>query len=362
MKKINVGVIFGGQSGEHEVSLKSASEVIKALDRNKYNIFPIAITKKGQWLMGKNGQKYLSLNLLSANRESGVKAENLNNSIKENENQKVAEMILDPYSSKIDIFLPIGHGSFMEDGKLQGMLDMLGATYAFSGTLASALAMNKYQTKIMAKNAGLVVVEDVLLKQGKKYNFDAVIKKLAFPIVVKPSELGSSVGASIANNRKELKASVKKAFRHGKEILLEKYIQGREFTAVIFGNNPPKVWPAIEIVPKVSGWFDYKAKYGKGGSEEICPADIPVKIAKKIQEYSVNIFEELGCRDLARADFIWSRKDKKIYFLEINTIPGMTSQSLAPKAAKAAGLEFGNFLDRIILEVLKRKNNFKTGK
>ena len=345
-KKINVGVIFGGRSGEHEVSLKSAHEVMKALDKKKYNIIPCAITKEGQWLIGKNGQAYLQLNLFKK-----ASAKNIFASAKKN----LAHLINHPDSAKIDIFLPIGHGPFMEDGKLQGLLDMLGVQYVFSGTLASALAMNKNMTKIIARNAGLIVAQDFLLAKGKKYNLNLISKKLAFPIVVKPSELGSSVGASIAKNKKELEVSVKKAFQHGKEILLEKYIAGREFTAVIMGNNPPKALPVVEIVPKVSAWFDYKAKYEKGGSDEICPAKISQKIAKQIQDYSVKIFKELGCRDLARADFIWSAKDKRLYFLEINTIPGMTAQSVSPKAAKVTGLEFSEFLDRLITGALRKK-------
>ncbi|MCX6764054.1 MAG: D-alanine--D-alanine ligase [Candidatus Moranbacteria bacterium] len=313
MKKIKIALLFGGISGEREVSLKTGEKICAALDKNKYTV-----------------EKY-------------------------DPKTDLEKFFIKASRHEFDLIFPALHGPFGEDGKLQGLLDMLGIPYVFSGTLASALAMHKPLTKIIAKNAGLILAKDVLLKKEEKYNLNLIIKKLAFPIVVKPAELGSSVGTSIAKNLQELKKSIKDAFQYGREILLEEYIQGRELTVVVMGNNPPKALLVIEIIPQVSAWFDYRAKYAEGGSAEICPADIPRKIAKKIQEDSVKIFKKLGCADLARADFIWSAKNKKIYFLEINTIPGMTAQSLAPKVAKTMGLEFGEFLDKLIEGALKRK-------
>jgi len=141
---------------------------------------------------------------------------------------------------------------------------------------------------------------------------------------------------------------------YGPEVLLEKFIKGRELTVAIFGNKPPRAFPVVEIIPKVSAFFDYKAKYEIGGSEEVCPAKIPDDIRKKVQKQAVKIFKAVGCQDLSRADFIWNEADDKLYFLEINTIPGMTATSLAPQAAAAAGMEFGRFLDKLIGEALKR--------
>lgn len=342
--KKQLAVIFGGQSGEHEVSLKSSSQVIAALDKNKYEIIPIAITKTGYWLIGEKGQKYLEDNLENATREGGVDSDDSFES-----NSRLPEKF-----PSIDLVLPIMHGNFGEDGKLQGALEMLGLPYVFSGVLASALAMNKRKTKIIAKSAGMKIAKDIVILKNKKYNMEKIIAKLNFPIVIKPSELGSSVGISMAASKEELISGIERALKYGKEVLLEQFVKGRELTVAVMGDNSPKALPVIEIIPKVSGWFDYRAKYETGGSQEICPAKIPEDVRRKIQRYAVKIFKAVGCLDLARADFIWSASDDKLYFIEINTIPGMTATSLAPQAAASSGLDFSLFLDKLIESALKR--------
>lgn len=355
MSKLNLAVVFGGQSGEHEVSLKSANQVMSALNKEKYNIIPIAITKKGRWLVGDKGKEYMELNLPKASEEGGISVEQSQSLVAINQAGKELETFSegDTGGSKIDLVLPIVHGPYVEDGKLQGMLDMLSLPYVFSGTLASALAMNKFKTKLIAKKAGLMIAKDMIV--GKKYKTEKIVKKLNLPVVVKPVELGSSVGISIAQTEEELKTAIDKALEHGGEVLLEQFIKGRELTVAVMGTKTPKALPVIEIIPKVSTFFDYKAKYQSGGSEEVCPAEIPDEIRKKVQRYAVKIFKALGCRDLARADFIWNEETGKICFLEINTIPGMTATSLAPQAAKAAGMEFSEFLDKLIEGAIKRK-------
>jgi|WetSurMetagenome_2_1015567.scaffolds.fasta_scaffold77087_2 D-alanine-D-alanine ligase len=355
MAKLNLAVIFGGQSGEHEVSLKSANQVMSALNKEKYNIIPIAITKKGQWLIGSKGKEYMELNLPRAEEEGGISMEQSQAlvTIKQEEHSLSNFAEGDEEGNKIDLVLPIGHGPYVEDGKMQGFFDMLGIPYLFSGTLSSALSMNKHKTKIIAKSVGIKIAKDMVI--GKKYKTEKIIKKLNLPIVVKPVELGSSVGISIAKTEEELKNSIDKALELGNEVLLEQFIKGRELTVAVMGNKSPKALPVIEIIPKVSTFFDYKAKYETGGSEEVCPAEISDEIRKKVQKYAVKVFKAIGCRDLARADFILSEENSKLYFLEINTIPGMTATSLAPQAAKAAGMEFSEFLDRLIEGAMKRK-------
>jgi D-alanine-D-alanine ligase len=353
--KLNLAVIFGGQSGEHEVSLKSANQVMSALSKEKYNIIPIAITKKGQWLIGEKGEEYMKLNLSKAGEEGGISVEQSQALVTINQGGRELEKFSEGGTNgdKIDLVLPIVHGPYVEDGKLQGMLDMLGLPYVFSGTFASALAMNKYKTKLIAKRAGLVIPKDIVA--GKKYKTEKIIKKLNLPVVVKPAELGSSVGINIAKTEEELKNAIDKALEYGSEVLLEQFIKGRELTVAVMGNKNPKALPVIEIIPKVSTFFDYKAKYEAGGSEEVCPADISEEIRKKVQKYAVKVFKAVGCRDLARADFILCEKDGKLYFLEINTIPGMTATSLAPQAAASARMEFPEFLDKLIDGAMKRK-------
>ncbi|NTV40991.1 MAG: D-alanine--D-alanine ligase A, partial [Candidatus Moranbacteria bacterium] len=252
--KIKLAIIFGGKSQEHEISLKSSQEVIKALDKERYGITLIAITKEGKWLVGEKGQEYLQLNLPNAETEGGVaikQAQTLASSDGENGLSKLS----DGEKSPFDIVLPIGHGAFLEDGKLQGMLEMLGLPYVFSGTLASALAMNKQKTKLVAKSAGLKVAKEIVLKKGKKYFEKKIIAKLNFPIVIKPIESGSSVGMSIVKSEEALTAGIEKAFEYSEEVMLEQFISGREFTVAVFGNKKPKALPVIEIIPKTSEFF-----------------------------------------------------------------------------------------------------------
>lgn len=356
-KKINLAVIFGGKSGEHEVSLSSAISVIKTLDKNKYNIIPIAITKKGNWLLGDMGEKYMKLHDKQAGKENGISI---------NESQSLVtisdeEKSLSKYAEgnmggeKIDLIFPILHGPFGEDGRIQGMLDMLGVPYVFSGVLAHAIAMNKKQANIIAKNAGLNVAQNIIISQGESYDLNFIINKLSMPIVVKPVELGSSVGISINKSKEDLKKGIDEAFKYGGEIMLEKYIKGRELTVTVMGNTKnSKALAVTEIIPVISEFYDYKAKYEDGGSKHVCPAKIPEEIKEKIFDYAVNVFKAIGCKDLARADFILEEGSGRLYFIDLNTIPGMTKTSLAPEAAKEAGMEFKDFLDRLIKDNISK--------
>ncbi|MFA4941768.1 MAG: D-alanine--D-alanine ligase [Patescibacteria group bacterium] len=311
MPKIKIALLSGGRGGEREVSLKTGEQIYKALNKNKYQIF-----------------RY-------------------------DPRDDLKKFFLDCANKKFDLIFPALHGPFGEDGKLQGLLDILGIPYLFSGCLASALAMNKYKTKIVAEKNGVLVAKDFILRKKEKIDLNKIIKKLSFPIVVKPVELGSSVGMTIAKTKRELEEGIKKALKYDREVICEQFIKGRELTVPIMGNNPPKALPVIEIIPKISGWFDYKAKYEVGGSEEVCPAKIPANIKKEAQSEAIAAYQAIGCKDLARADFIWQEGSNKLYFLEINTIPGMTATSLVPRSAKAAGLEFSDFLNKLIADAKK---------
>ena len=306
MRKKRICLLFGGCSDERKISISSANAVYEALDKDKYEI------------------------LLYDARDD------------------LQKFINDIFHRKFDLVFPILHGPFGEDGKLQGALDMLDMPYIFSKTLASALAMDKQKSKLIALDIGLQIAPDIVLRQSDDYNVQEIINILSLPIVIKPNEMGSSIGMAIVKEKRKLREGIKKGFNHDTTIILEKFIRGRELTVAVFGNNPPTALPVVEIVPKISKWFDYKAKYEVGGSDEICPAKIPDHIRKRTQELSIRIFKAIGCKDLARVDFIWNLKDNKLYFLEINTIPGMTKTSLVPKAAKAAGMGFGKFLDKLI--------------
>ena len=258
--------------------------------------------------------------------------------------------------AKIDLVFPILHGPFGEDGRLQGMLDMLGVPYVFSGVLAHAIGMNKPKAKIIAGKNGVPIPEDIVIKKGESYNLDQIIEKLFLPMMVKPSELGSSVGISLAKTKEDLEKGIEDAFSHGDEVILEQYIKGREFTVTVMGNDDPKVLAITEIIPVISEFYDYKAKYEDGGSKHVCPAEISKEDQKKIEQYAVSTFKAIGCNDLARVDFLWSEKNNEYYFTDINTIPGMTPTSLAPEAAKLAGMNFSQFLDKLVEGAMRRSN------
>jgi len=312
LKKIKIALLLGGISGEREVSLKTGEQIYNALSKDKYTVY-------------KYDPKY-----------------------------DLRKFFIKAIDKKFDLVFPALHGPFGEDGKLQGMLDMINMPYIFSGCLASALAMNKAKTNIIAKSFGILVADNIILEKNKNFDLDFVVNKLSLPVAVKPVELGSSVGVTIVKTKKDLKEGIKTAFNYGHKIMVEKFIKGRELTVSIIGNkNNFQVLPIIEIIPKISEFYDYKAKYQTGGSEHICPAKIPDKIRNNIQDLAIKIFKAIGCNDLARADFIWSNDDNKIYFIELNTIPGMTKTSLAPEAAKTAGMEFSQFLDKLIAGAIK---------
>ncbi len=306
MPKRRICLLFGGCSDEREISISSADAVYEALDKDKYEI------------------------------------------LRYDARDDLQKFINDIFAKKFDLVFPILHGSFGEDGKLQGILDILNMPYVFSKTSASALAMDKHKSKLIASNVNLQVAPDIILKEGDNYSIKEIVDILSLPIVIKPNEMGSSIGMTIVQEKGKLVEGIKKGFNYDSTIILEKFIEGRELTVAVFGNNPPIALPVIEIIPRISKWFDYKAKYEVGGSNEICPAKIPEDVRKRTQELSIKIFKAIGCKDLSRVDFIWDTKNNKLYFLEINTIPGMTKVSLVPKAANAAGMEFGEFLDKLI--------------
>jgi len=314
MKKIKIALLSGGVSKERKVSLKTGKKIFQALDKNKYEI------------------------------------------LQYDPKTELKKFIDDCLTKKFELVFPALHGPFGEDGTLQGMFEMLQIPYVFSGCLASALAMNKFKTKKNVENFGVKTAQDLIIKENQEYNLERIVSNLNLPIVVKPVELGSSVGISIVKTEKELEQGIKEALIYG-EVLLEEFIKGRELTVAILGNENPKALPVIEIKPKSSEWFDYKAKYEVGASEEICPAMISTKLKEEIQQKALTVFEAIGCSDLARADFIYDEENEKLYFLEINTIPGMTATSLAPQAAKESGLGFPEFLDELIELALRRSRS-----
>ncbi|MDO8260154.1 MAG: D-alanine--D-alanine ligase [Candidatus Magasanikbacteria bacterium] len=311
MTKLKLALLSGGTSSERDISLISGEAVFGALDKTKYEIFRYDLKTD------------------------------------------LENFITDALEKKFSLVLPILHGAVGEDGKLQGMLEILNLKYVFSNTLAHAIAMDKNIAKTIVRSVDIPTPESILITKTDNYNLNKIIEKLGFPIMVKPIDTGSSVGISKANNSVELSTGISKALQYSNDIILEKYITGREFTVPVMGNKNPEALPVIEIIPKLADFYDYRSKYEEGGSEHICPAQIDKALSDKLKTAAIKIFKAMKCSDLARVDFMMDAENN-FYFIEINTIPGMTSVSLVPDAARATGLEFSEFLDNLISGALEK--------
>jgi D-alanine-D-alanine ligase len=337
MKKIRVAVLMGGKSAEHEVSLSSGREVIKNLDPKKYETIPLVISRDGKrWQLA---NKELLLKEKKHELKFARELVPLEIGLPQNLQQK-----------KIDVVFIAMHGPFGEDGTIQGMLELTGLPYTGSKVLASALGMNKIMSKKIWKNEKIPVIPYFVLDKNDK--IDSVLKKVSFPFIVKPSDQGSSVGVSIIHKKGELEKALNLAFSYSDKVIIEKYIKGKEITCGILGNNKPISLPLIEIVPKHE-FFDYACKYTPDLCEEIVPARIDKKITRKIQKIALAAYKALGCQGFGRVDMFLG-DNGKIYVSEINTIPGLTANSLLPKEAKAAGISFPRLLDKIISYALKK--------
>lgn len=289
---------------------------------------------------------------------SMLSADNVGNALKNSVYQisrydlpeNLSKLLADLQNRSIDLAIPIIHGDWGEDGRLPALLDIFKVPYLFSNHLTSAVAMDKNLTKKILSDKEIIMAPWILWKKVNNVNLDKLIADWQLPIVVKPNASGSSCGIVIAKTKAELEV----ALEEKDEVLLEKFIKGRELTvAVTDVGGAVKALPIIEIISKVSEWFDYKAKYSPQGSDEICPAQIPDNVANQLKEIAMKVFRVLNCRDLARVDFIWSQDDDKLYFLEINTVPGMTKASLCPKALQVAGLSLIEFFSQLIMRRLE---------
>lgn len=316
VKKLKVGVLMGGPSSEHEVSLSTGDNVVAGLDKIKYKPVVIKISKNGRWFL--NG-----------------KPSDINKSLK-----------------SCDLIFNALHGAFGEDGKAQALMEYYGVRYTGSGIAASALAMDKLRSREIFKLAGFCVPKTLEIKKYENYKarlnlFITKITKL--PVVVKPCSNGSSVGVSMVSNNEELAKAINKAFKLDKKVLVEEFIKGREVTCGVLDNfnGESTALPVTEIVSvSKHGFFNYDAKYKDGQSELITPSQIDPSARDKVQETAIRAHQLLGCRGYSRTDIIL--KNENIYVLETNTLPGLTSHSLLPKAAAVAGLTFSQMLDRII--------------
>ncbi|MGB9070864.1 MAG: D-alanine--D-alanine ligase family protein [Candidatus Acidiferrales bacterium] len=344
-KKLRVGVIFGGRSGEHEVSLASAASVIRALDPEKYEAVPIGVTKDGRWLVGTGAQKMLPEVLKSGERVS-LPADPTSASL-----VPLAPSSGHP-SITVDVMFPVMHGTFGEDGTIQGLLELAGLPYVGAGVLASAVGMDKDVQKRLFAEAGLPIVPFLAVRRSEWQRdragvIKAAKKKFKFPVFVKPAALGSSVGMTRVKAAHQLGAAVDTAAEFGLKIMIERAVTAREVEVSVLGNDEVRASIPGEILPHRE-FYDYTAKYLEQGTQLLIPAPLKKKQVETFQTYAKRAFRAIDGTGMARCDFFLENRTGKIFINELNTIPGFTSISMYPKMWEASGLPYTKLIDRLI--------------
>ena len=390
MEKIRVGILFGGRSGEHEVSLLSAASVLNAIDKEKYEVVPIGITRDGRWLTAEHAENLLTgklvlepRNLRAGDPETTSPAAVLarGEAVVVPPEPVHRHSGLLPFQTdaglmrrasdraiNVDVIFPVLHGTFGEDGTIQGLLELADIPYVGAGVLGSAAGMDKDIMKSLFIAAGIPIVKHVTLLRGawekdpKKVQ-KLVESKLTYPVFVKPANLGSSVGISKAHNRKELGPAIEEAAKFDRKIVIEQGVGGkkekaREIECSVLGNDEPVASVPGEIVPGKE-FYDYTAKYVDEGSQLIIPAKLTKAETKRVQQLAVTAFQAVDCSGLARVDFLMDPKTGKIFLNEINTMPGFTSISMYPKLWAASGLAYADLIDRLIQLGIERHEDKK---
>jgi D-alanine-D-alanine ligase len=332
MGRTRVAVIMGGRSSEHDISLASARSVLESLDPERYDVRSIEIGRGGKWQLGPaRDQKELGngslLPVPSANGD-----------------QPLAE---------VDVVFPVLHGPFGEDGTVQGFLELAGVAYVGAGVTASALCMDKDLFKAVMRDKGIPVVDSVTVLERHRNRAE---NPFGFPVVVKPARLGSSVGISIAKTQEEFARALDLALEHDEKVLIEEYCSGVEVECSVLGNESPIASIPGEIVPLVSDWYDYTAKYDEGGMDLIVPPRLHERTIARVQELAVAAFVASDCEGMARVDFFVREDGGEVLVNELNTIPGFTSTSVYAKLFEASGIPYRELLDRLVELALERRD------
>jgi D-alanine-D-alanine ligase len=351
--KLKVGLVFGGRSGEHEVSLISARSIYEALDKSKYDVKLIGIDKKGSWHLGSDEKIWIG--------KKAVGKTKLNTklpvvtAISDNGQTFLINVVSGKPLAKIDVFFPITHGTFGEDGCLQGYLELLDAAYVGPGVLGSAVGMDKDVMKRLFQENGLNTAKFFCLGFGDKFDLREISREIGWPIFVKPANLGSSVGISKAENARQLKKAANLAFQYDSKIIFEEAVVGREIECSVLGNEKPVASVPGEIKLKTGHFYSYDAKYVNEDTAVLIPrADLSKELVKKIQETATRVFKVLGCEGMGRVDFFLTSAGK-LYVNEINTLPGFTSISMYPKMFEKSGIPYPRLLDKLIELAIERK-------
>lgn len=353
MKKLSVCVLFGGVSPEHEVSLRSAESVLNRLDEAKYNIFPVGIKKDGDWVLY-GGKDYSLLptgqwETYSGNRRAAISPVRGQGLLSFEGDCVVRE--------RIDVVFPVLHGENGEDGSIQGLLQIAGIPYVGPHVAASATAMDKCLTKLIADHAEvrqanwLLVTRNELLADESAM-MDSIERKFEYPVFVKPAGTGSSVGVSKAKNREQLKKALQEAVKFDRKVLVEEFINGREVEVAVLGNEIPAASVCGEI-DSGADFYDYDAKYLSNCSRIYIPARISEETSERVREAAIRVYTALGCQGLSRVDFFVTYDTEEVVFNEINTLPGFTSISMYPKLFEASGIPYPELLDNLLELALK---------
>lgn len=364
MKKKRIALVFGGQSAEHDVSIQSAKNVYEALDKEKYEVMPVFITKKGTWHDISAQQLTAPTLTITSTSEKSLAV-----------SSTAQSELISNNTHDIDVVFPLLHGPMGEDGTIQGMLKTLGIPFVGSDVLGSAVGMDKDIMKRLLRDASIPIGKFLTVKRAVILNPDqtggtetkdlphsqilrnaqndnsitieTIEKEFPYPIFVKPANLGSSVGVSKAHNREELEKAIADAFTHDRKIIIEEFIKGREIECAVLGNDDPKASIAGEIIP-THEFYDYDAKYiDENGAKLQIPADISEETLKQVQDLAIKTFRVLEARGLSRVDFFLT-EDGKLYVNEINTMPGFTKISMYPKLWEASGISYSELITRLI--------------
>ncbi len=357
LKNKKIAVIFGGISGEHEVSLVSAEFILTVLKKRGYDVIPVGITRKGQWIVGanpletlKNNPEFISDETVLFSQDPSLKG------LVVLKNEK-DEMVFDRFI-KVDVIFPVLHGSLGEDGCIQGLFEFSGIPYVGCGVTSSACGMDKIVMKRLFASAGLNVVPDIWFTSDRwekdSENILNLCEKISYPLFVKPANTGSSVGVSKAHDRNELAEAITLAAKYDVRIQVEKGIDNpREIEVAVIGNANPSASIPGEILPS-NEFYDYAAKYESGTSKTLIPADLPEKLMEQVREMAKKGYISIGCEGLARVDFLLDPSDGKIYINELNTLPGFTSISMYPKLWEASGVSGEELIEKLLHLGLER--------
>jgi D-alanine-D-alanine ligase len=386
MKKLRVGVLFGGRSGEHEVSLLSAASVLKAIDKKRYEVVPIGITKEGRWVTATHAERLLRGHVPSAHPPRPLRAGDPETTSAAAVLAKGEGVVVPPIPGEnhsalvpfetsstelqaahspidVDIIFPVLHGTFGEDGTIQGLLELADIAYVGAGVLGSAAGMDKDVMKRLFRDAGIPIVKHVTVlrsiwREEPKQVRQQIESVLRYPVFVKPANLGSSVGISKVHGASELAAAMDQAAQYDRKLIVEQGVGGkkgkaREIECSVLGNDNPIASVPGEVVP-IKEFYDYSAKYLDKGSELIIPAELPFRKQAEVRRLAIAAFQAVDCAGLARVDFLMDPRTDRMYVNEINTIPGFTSISMYPKLWEATGIPYPELIDRLIQLGLER--------